>query len=385
MDEERILLGSWLLGYNLSDMQQFQESDFCYNGVFRMLKTGHNALEISRTINVPIAELAKMQAEYSYTFYRQIVESWTKQKILLQISKLSSESDVKRVREKIDFLLSARDQIKADSGFANLLDAEMERRKNEKPVRYGIPSLDRLTGGIRRKELTALAARPSVGKSALALQIALRVQSDKQKVLFFPLEMSIEQTLDRVLLMNGLANQQELRTGKMDMGKLELAKDFLNEIETSGRLKIYEGQNEIEKIRYAVKQEKPFLAIVDQLTQLRSNKSFSSKREQFAYMTNALKEMTMKENIAILLLCQINRDAQNCEPNMSNLKESGSIEEDSDNVILLHRLSQEDMREPELWDNETPMLVKLEKHRSGSIGNFIAAFNHRKLNFYERA
>lgn len=386
MEEERILLGSWLLGDNLDDMNQFETTDFInYGQIYRLLKEGNSALEIARKANIPIVELAKMQSEYRPFFYRQIFEAWQKQKVLLQISKLGDEKDVEAIKDRIDYLLSSDQTVKENSGWVDIFTDEIEARATAKTVNYGLPTLDKLTGGVKRKELTALAARPAVGKSAIALNIGLKVADQGQKVLYFPLEMSTMQTLERIVLQNGLLNTQKLRSGKMEIPEREFARDLLWELEKRGTFKIYESVNRLEQIEGLVRKEKPFLIIIDQLTQMRASKGFTSVRERFSYMTNNLKELAMKENIAILLLCQINRNAQDSQPSMADLKESGSIEEDSDNIILLHRLNPQDADNPDDWIVDLPVMVSLEKQRSGETGRFVAAYRGERFKFYERA
>ena len=385
--EERILLGGWLLGYHLEDMNYMEPEDFQEPGIFRALKGGKNALAISRELHIPIHELAEMQREYSELFYHQIYERWQKDKILLKIAKIGGDGDVEEIKNRIEHVLSSREYIKPVTGWTDTFTEEMMRRQTEKAVKYGLPTLDYLTGGIWKKELTSLAARPSVGKSALALQIALRVSADGHKVLFFPLEMSKEQMFNRIVMMNGLATGQQLKTGKLPLAEMEFARDMLDDMEKSGKLMFYENekQNQLEQMQSIIKQEKPCLVVIDQLQQMRAARTFHNVRERFSYMTNALKETVMSEGIAILLLCELNRNAQNSVPTIAELKESGSIEEDSDNIILLHRLDPEKADDPSEWTVDEPILVNLAKQRDGATGDFVAAFRRERLNFYERA
>lgn len=389
--EERILIGSWLLGLNTEDMAQFEASDFhqCRQ-IFIGLQSGLNALEISRQSQIPIAELAKMQSEYTYTFYLQIVEQWTREKILCKITQLSpvdsNTADVESIRDKIDWLLSNRRIVKASENLAEMFSKEIIDRADSTPVYYGIPSLDAMTGGLKKKELTVIAARPSVGKSALSLQIADHIQAKGNKVLYFPLEMSTVQTLERLCIRNNLADYKSLLKGNLGVERYGEIQDYIDSIEKRGLLKIYEGQSNIDVIHAAIKQEAPRVVVIDQLTQLKANRVFGSTREKFAHMTNTLKAIAMQESVSIILLCQVNRDAQNNEPTMANLKESGSIEEDADNVILMHRINKEDLMHPAQWQPwETPININLAKHRAGKTGEFLVAFMPEKLKFYEHA
>ena len=185
--------------------------------------------------------------------------------------------------------------------------------------------------------------------------------------------------------MNGIASGSELKSGKLKLESMEFSRDMLHDLEQSGNLKIYEGVNRLERIQTVIEQEKPFMVIIDQLTQLKAANRFQSVRERFSYMTSNLKEIAMQKDISVLLLCQINRNAQNSAPTMADLKESGSIEEDSDNIILLHRLDPEKAKNPADWTVDKQILVNLAKQRDGETGEFVAAFNQRRLNFYEKA
>ncbi len=385
MSEERILLGAWLQGLHTEDMQYFEDADFQLVDVFRLLKAGKSALEISKESCVGITELMKMIQGYSDLFYQQIKESWQKAKILRQIARLGDEKDVQKILERIDFLLTSRTSVQADSGLADKFIKAMDERAKAKPVKYGLPTLDSMTNGLKRKELTAIAARPSVGKSAFALQVAAHVRECGQKVLFFPLEMSSLQLMERLCISKHKADYENIKTGRFQNNSQVIAQDYIHDLEKEGLFKMYEGVSDIEKIRVAIRQEKPFLVVIDQLTQMKARKSFNGKREQFSYMTNELKAMAMKENVAIMLLCQINRDAQNNEPTMANLKESGSIEEDSDNVILLHKIPLDKLEHPErVKPYEAIININLAKQRSGETGNFLVGFNAPRFRFYEK-
>lgn len=126
------------------------------------------------------------------------------------------------------------------------------------------------------------------------------------------------------------------------------------------------------------------MVVIDQLEQMRcSGEKFKDKRERFSYMTNQLKRISMTEDVAVWLACQVNRDASQSEPTLANLKESGSIEEDSDNVILLHRIPVEKMASSGWDDNNRPMIINVAKQRSGATGAINAQFIANKFTFYD--
>ncbi len=383
-DDEKILLGAWLMGDNLNDMGEFEESDFSRPDVFRLLKEGAGNMEISRKLGIHISEIMEWRSMYFPYLYEEAAKEWQKNKILRQIAEVTSEKDLSVIAEKIDRLLTIGQTVRPETNLAKKFEEAIKARQNQRVVCYGIESLDGLTLGLHRTELTTIGARPAVGKSAFALQIALSVVEQGQKVLYFPLEMSTEQTLERIAAMNGYTDMASLRTGRgLNKEKFNQVLGQISALELSGRFKIYEGENDLNHITAAVKREKPFLIVVDQLTQLRCNRRFNSKREQFSYMTTELKRLAMKEKIAVILLAQINRTGDDTSPTMAQLKESGSIEEDSDNVILLHRVPEENWTHPEKWTNgKVPYAIKLAKQRSGETGDFSAIFYKQNLKFF---
>lgn len=377
MVEERILIGVWLKGECLEDLADVDAHDFVYQKVVNLLQQGKNAIETAKLSGVPLSELLEMTTSSPDIFYKQAMYAYRQNRLKIKLANGEySLDEIKQEIAKIDSTFG--EDIQPDTGYAEQYMVELGERKNRVTARWArMPSLQYLTDGIKPKELTTIAARPSVGKSAFALQAAVGAAEQGKKVLYFPLEMSKAQTFDRILQSRGF-DSRDLRSGRIINGsRYAEAMDIIDSFERSGNFKIYEGKSNIGYIEAAVKTEKPFLVVIDQLTQLRGGGKFNSIRERFSYMTSTLKAMAMRENVAVILLTQVNRSAQRIEPTMAELKESGSIEEDSDNVILLHRpQEQEDVFEQ--------IQIKLTKQRSGETGEFIAYFNKTNMTFFER-
>lgn len=383
---EAILLGTWLRGEHLEDLRYVKENDFSESEVVRALKKGRTMLEIGTDLkNIP--ELARLSLISSETLYKQGFAKMMEVQVQRDIANMS---DLDAIREKLDYLKSVTfGDVEEVVDPAVSLANEMAERANRETINWDkMPSLNYLTAGIKRKELTAIAARPSVGKSAFALQIAYGAWKQGAKVLYFPLEMSANQSFGRLLVANGYITSKEFQTGKIkNTDRYYLGIDHISEMHKSKRFKVYEGEGRLEAIESTIKAEKPFLVVIDQLTQMRASIPFKDIRLQFSHMTSNLKRIAMQENVAIILLCQINRSADNIRPTMANLKESGSIEEDSDNVILLHRLSEKSVENPSQYDwvNARPMELNLAKQRDGETGEFDIIFKPDKMTFYEVA
>lgn len=387
-DEEAVLLGTWLRGEHLEDIKKVDPGMFHYSQVVRLLAQGWDLLRITRETKFKASELLSMTL-YSYPiFYIQTLRSWSNKKLEKELQGFKvDEKGIEKLKELIANQNALSINIEPDRGIAENYIREFDARKNQERVIWSkLPSLNRLTNGIKRKQLTAIAGRPSSGKSAFALQMALGVAESGQKVLFFPLEMSDNETIDRILIHKGLITSDASSSGKVSDEQMESLKDYVGRLEKDGCFRFYEGVRDIESIEEAVKREKPFAIVIDQLTQMRSiDRGFQSIREQFAFMTSNLKAIAMRHNVAVILLCQINRGAEDQKPTMANLKESGSIEEDSDNVIMLYKTPGERIRDYVDWKRERPMTIILAKQRSGGTDEFQARFEPSRLRFYEVA
>ncbi len=387
-EEEAVLIGTWLRGEHLEDIKKVDPSMFHYGKVVRMLSQGHDALKISREANIKISELMSMTILSQPLFYEQVIRSWANKKLEKELKGFRvDEEGIEKLKELIANQQYLTNNIESDKDITGNYFQDFNERKSQDRVLWSkLPSLDRLTHGIKRKELTTIAGRPSSGKSAFALQMALGVAESRKKVLYFPLEMSNNQTIDRILIHKRLITSDEASSGKVSGEKMESMVDYVRKIETAGFFKFYEGVRTIETIEGAVKREKPFAIVIDQLTQMRScEKSFQSIREQFSYMTSNLKGIAMRHDVAVILLCQINRGADEQKPTMANLKESGSIEEDSDNIIMIYKTPRDEVRTYIDWSNTRPMTIILAKQRSGGIDEFQAMFRPTEMLFYESA
>lgn len=383
---ESVLLGTWLRGEHLEDLKYVKENDFTESEIVKALKKGKTMYEIGEDLK-RIPELANLSLIRSEILYKQCFSKMMEVQIQRDIANIS---DLKTIKGKIDYLESVTfgDVEEVADPAVSLLNEMAERAQRQTINWEKMPSLNYLTAGIKRKELTAIAARPSVGKSAFALQMAYGAWKQGAKVLYFPLEMSANQSFGRLMVMNGYMTSKEFQTGKRQNERLfQAGIDHIAEIGASKRFKVYEGEGRLEAIESTIKNEKPFLVVIDQLTQMRASVPFKDIRLQFSYMTSNLKRIAMQENVAIILLCQINRSADNVVPTMANLKESGSIEEDSDNVILLHRLQAKDVENPAQydWNKSRPMTLNLAKQRDGEVGEFDIIFKPDKMTFYEVA
>lgn len=384
INTEHILLGAWLKGDHLTDAFLIREEMMAERDVFKMLKDGKNLLQIAEKLG-RISEMVEwMRPENCNDYlYEPALDRLLTQQMYYLIQNKREPSEIIKAIENTK--RTKPTDIEPCRNAGEMVMKEMGRRATtNNPFYKHLNSLNQLTNGIKRKELTVIAARPSVGKSAIGLQTALGVIEQGYSVAYFPLEMSAEQSYMRMMCQAQWLTSDEMRTGKpKDMAEFSRGIDWLQNLQ---RFDVYEGVNDLDDIIAITKRDKPYLVIIDQLSQLRASKQFGTLREQFSYMTSHLKAMALSEDVAVMLLCQINRSADNIEPMMSNLKESGSIEEDSDNVILLHRIEEDDSgmwHDRINWEIERLIQFNLAKQRDGATGKFYTKFYPNRFSFYE--
>lgn len=384
-ESEKQLIASWISGYNQEHIKDFEYFSY-YPNVLCAIKDADqiSLIEIAKSANMKTSELAQIVASYMPSSYDGAYRTMKEQKIKHMVMEALRDDDIKPQLEKVLKEMDSLSAVKVvqPSDMSKDYAAELAERATAQPLNYGIPKLDYVTGGLRNKELTTIAARPSVGKTALALQIAFNLALKKNSVLFFPLEMSSSQLMERIVCRETQIQHEKLKTpSKLEKKDKEFLAATLEIFsQTAGKnLKVIEGVSSLTNIKRHIEHYKPRVVIIDQLSQLKENRRFNSFREQFTYMTNSLKAMCMEYGIPIILLAQINRGAQNTVPTLADLKESGSIEEDSDNVIMIHQ-------DGDSIGEYTPMQIIVRKQRNGERDVFInVMYLNKKFVFREAA
>ena len=214
--------------------------------------------------------------------------------------------------------------------------------ENFKPVSTGISDLDKVITGLNKSDLILLAARPGMGKTSFALNIArsVAVQS-KKKVAFFSLEMTKEQLASRLLSVEALVGGVKLRTGKLndeEWQRIISASDVLSKSEiyldeTSG-ITVPEMKAKLRRLRGVD------LVIIDYLQLMSSAKAINNRVQEISEITRNLKIMAKDINVPVICLSQLSRASEqrpDHKPMLSDLRDSGSIEQDADIVLFLYR------------------------------------------------
>lgn len=381
-DSEKQLVGAWLRGEFLKDINLFKPDDFPqYGKIVEMMQKGEtDHLKIARACGMSPAIPGLLTRESELGEYERCLED-----VMDTLGHRFIEENMNRPITEIHdglktFIGRTSGVPKPNEDAVVELLEDIADRATQELVRTGIPTLDRMLNGVRQDELTFVGARPSVGKSAFMQQIATKVAHQGKRVLFFPLEMSEKAVLQRMLNTLIEISPYDLRRGKPELVNSEPFNKAMNYIQTfmsQGNFMIFQRENDINRIRQAIKEYDPYMIVIDQLEQLNdSSRTFTDKRSRFSYMTHELQAISLDDHIGVWVACQANRGADDSPPTMANLKESGTIEEDATNVILLHRSS--DKKNP-----EQTIQLELAKQKDGECGAFDMTFKAPRYTFYE--
>jgi replicative DNA helicase len=284
-----------------------------------------------------------------------------------------------------------QDIASLESILANSFDRLDELHKDKGKLR-GVPTgfkdLDNILAGLQRSDLFILAARPSMGKTALALNLAHNVALQAgQAVLLFSLEMSKEQLVDRMLAMESGVDAWALRTGNLtdtDFEKIGQAMGSLSEaqiyIDDTPGITVSDLRT---KARREAHQHPLGLIIVDYLQLMSGGSRFggdSNRVQEISEISRGLKGIARELNVPLIALSQLSRSVESRSPQipqLSDLRESGSIEQDADVVAFIYR---EDYYNPETdRHNITDIFIK--KHRNGPTGGVELYFDREKQRF----
>lgn len=283
-----------------------------------------------------------------------------------------------------------QDLVSLESVLTDSFDRLEELHRNKgslRGVRTGYRDLDNMTAGLQRSDLLILAARPAMGKTTLVTNLAYNVATiAKQPVLFFSLEMSKEQLVDRMLADASGVDSWNIRTGNLsddDFAKLSEAMGEMAEapiyIDDTPGLSVLEMRT---KARRAAHEAPLGLIIVDYLQLMQgSGRSDGNRVQEVSEISRGLKLIARELDVPLIALSQLSRSVEQREdkrPQLSDLRESGSIEQDADIVMFIHRPGYYEPDNEEL-QNITNLIIA--KHRNGPVGKVDLYFHPERLRF----
>ena len=319
----------------------------------RLIEAARSTLE--QAVNEPDADMLLESAEQK----------------LYDIRGGQEKSGVKTIRESI---LEVIDTMQKLSG------ADRDKFAG---IPTGFHYLDNVLTGLGRSDLVILAARPGMGKTSFALNIATNVARQQKVPIIFSLEMTCEQLTDRILSSVAGIDSQAFRTGRLnnsDWNDFATATSLLYNVpiymDDSSGISVPELKAKIRQINQDPKKEKIGLVIIDYLQLMQSAKRTESRVQEISDITRNLKIMAKELNVPVIALSQLSRAAEKTtgrsdhRPQLSDLRDSGSIEQDADVVLFLYRAAYYNRQNGEAEqanENEAECIVAKNRHGETSI------------------
>ncbi len=257
-------------------------------------------------------------------------------------------------------------------------------------VASGFYDLDKLTSGFHENELIILAARPAMGKTAFGLNLAVNAAINSQKpVAIFNMEMSAEQLVMRMIAAAGSIDMNKLKTGKLEHNDWKKVNEAMSQLgDTNLYIEDASGVTVSEiraKCRRLATSEKGLaMVVIDYLQLIQGSARYAGNRQQeVSEISRSLKTMAMELKIPVIALAQLSRSVEareNKRPLMSDLRESGSLEQDADIVAFLYRDDYYNKTAHETSNTSLTELI-IGKHRNGSTGTIELLFERNMSNF----
>ena len=403
-DEE---LEKAMLYYLIYEQEDYvlDETDFAFERNKRIIKAINELKAEKKEISI-ISLQSKISAnnkqvieylanlnEYVYAttadyIYNQIIELSKKRKLMELLQKSITEI---MEAENIDIFM--QDKIKQINKIAEINEkeqtfveqvvetsTEIEKNTLQKPdytLYTGITDLDKMICGLHKQELTIIGARPGVGKTTLALQIAEHIAERGTETAIISLEMSDTQVIQKLISRRARINNYKMRMGTLETKELEQIGIVSAEIAELPIHLITKARTiqHIENIARKLKNKNNLgLMVIDYIQLIKNKGKFNSREQEVADITRTLKLLSLELNIPIIGLCQLNRNAARQEPTLADLRESGAIEQDADNILFLYQ-------EAESTETVVDITLKLAKQRAGETGKIDLKFNKANSEF----
>src|SRR6202049_1537558 len=272
------------------------------------------------------------------------------------------------------------------------INAFLDPSKRIKGLSTGFLKLDEMTGGLHAGELVILAARPSMGKTALALNIAQHVTThpnEKQTVAVFSLEMSRESLLTRMICAGARVDQQKFRQGYLNQDeRRRLAKIASEMVQAPLFIDDTSGTHLMDihaKLRRLKSEHGLSLVVIDYLQLMSGRGRFENRNQEVTYLSRGLKQLAKEMKVPMLVLSQLSRAPDKREgdhrPQLSDLRESGSLEQDADLVAFIFR---KEVYEPDREDLRGLAELVVRKQRNGPTGKVNLVFLKEFTKFENR-
>ena len=244
-------------------------------------------------------------------------------------------------------------------------------------IKTGFYHTDDCLGGLEGGDITAIGARPGVGKSAIVTQMIGQMAEKGYNIGYYNLEMNESQVYERFVSRMSEIGLTRVRRAKTFLGGEQEAFEKANDKLSGYNITISTGAKSVSEIRAECRHQRYDVIVIDYLQLIKADRRFSNRASEVGDISKAIKALAMELHVPIILLSQLNRASESREtkePTMAELRESGDIEQDASNIILLWNLDEDGVYKG--W--------KIEKQRQGTHLNEVLKFDGDHMNFTER-
>ena len=411
-EAEQAVLGSILLDNDTIDaaLEYLRADDFYSNSnkkVFESILNLHSLGQQKADIITVVAELRRMgeleaaggpsyiasltnvvPSSANIEHYAKLVYDSSLRRALLRLSAelhtraFDESSEARMILEEAQSLVLKLGEDRLRSSFKNTRELvnkvidiieELYAKKSYTGIPSGFDDLDTMTSGFQKSELVILGARPTIGKTALALAMSAHITMNKKiPAAFFSLEMSDIALILRLISSEARIESEKIRKGFLsnsDRGKIFQAAERIYDaplyIVDSPGMKLLDLRSMARRLRYKHQVE---IIFIDYITLINSENKDMPRHEQIAEISRSLKSLARELEIPVVALSQLRRETERekSAPNLADIRESGSIEQDADLVMFLHRKKETET------DGKTELIVA--KQRNGPVGKIDIVF-----------
>ncbi|MEH7125439.1 DnaB-like helicase C-terminal domain-containing protein [Bacillus sp. JJ1773] len=402
MTVEKALLGCMLkenfyIGNSVIRPEQFE--DHRHQALYREMRLLHekgrsvDIITLTTTVDMePFGGISYLYDLQSYANpkkfdeYEQLLLDQWKEREKRNILTRAKEEDwgIQQVIQTLHLIDEARmdDHLSISTALADIYEAPWQEGKQTKGIPAGIKRLDQMTNGFQAGELTVIAARPSMGKTDVMLHFAKEAGWHGYLPIIFSLEMPTQSLVQRLIASTGGINRIKLRNPfqSLSLEQKEKWTDIIGRISKTdmqifdgARQTIAEMRAKTRKLIHQFPEPKPII-MIDYLTLIRPNQDYGGNMHmQVTEISRELKMLAKEMNCPVLLLAQLNRaveQRQNKRPLMSDIRESGSVEQDADVIIFLYRDTYYD-----LASDQKQLELIISKNRNGPVGTVFVNYN----------
>lgn len=402
MTVEKALLGCMLkenfyIGDSVIRTEHFEDKR--HQALFREMRLMHekgrsvDIITLSTTVDMePFGGISYLYDLQSYANpkkfdeYEEMLLSRWKEREKRNILTQAKEEDwgIQEVIQTLNLIDEARmdDHFSISTALAEVFEAPWQEGQQAKGIPTGIHSLDQMTNGFQAGELTVIAARPSMGKTDVMLHFAKEAGWRGYLPIIFSLEMPYGSLIQRLIASTGGINRIKLRNPFRELS-LEQKEDWTDmighvsetniQIFDSARQTIAEMRAKTRKLIHQFPEQKPII-MIDYLTLVRPTQDYGGNMHmQVTEISRELKVLAKEMNCPVLLLAQLNRaveQRQTKRPLMSDIRESGSVEQDADVIIFLYRDTYYDPA-----SDQKGLELIISKNRNGPVGKVVVNYN----------